>query len=77
MNHLVNLSKGADRQLWFASRRSLSYLDGRQTIFPDMEHNLRFHHFPRCSFPSDYGFDPLGPSDSDGTGRLIEPKWLA
>ncbi|CAL9201400.1 unnamed protein product [Musa hybrid cultivar] len=57
MNHLVNLSKGAHRQLWFASKQSLSYLDG--------------------SHPGDYGFDPLGPSDPDGTGRLIEPKWLA
>ncbi|CAL9102901.1 unnamed protein product, partial [Musa textilis] len=25
--------EGADRQLWFASKRSLSYSDGRQTMY--------------------------------------------
>lgn len=49
--------QGADRQLWFASKQSLSYLDG--------------------SLPGDYGFDPLGLSDPEGTGGFIEPKWLA
>uniref|UniRef100_A0A7N0VD15 Chlorophyll a-b binding protein, chloroplastic n=1 Tax=Kalanchoe fedtschenkoi TaxID=63787 RepID=A0A7N0VD15_KALFE len=48
---------GADRPLWFASKQSLSYLDG--------------------SLPGDYGFDPLGLSDPEGTGGFIEPKWLA
>ncbi|KAK1295732.1 hypothetical protein QJS10_CPB15g01259 [Acorus calamus] len=48
---------GADRQLWFASKQSLSYLDG--------------------SLPGDFGFDPLGLSDPEGTGGFIEPKWLA
>ncbi|KAA8524926.1 hypothetical protein F0562_011436 [Nyssa sinensis] len=49
--------QGADRQLWFASKQSLSYLDG--------------------SLPGDYGFDPLGLSDPEGTGGFIEPRWLA
>ncbi|KAL3508915.1 hypothetical protein ACH5RR_028316 [Cinchona calisaya] len=49
--------QGADRQLWFASKQSLSYLDG--------------------SLPGDYGFDPLGLSDPEGTGGFIQPKWLA
>ena len=49
--------QGADRQLWFASKQSLSYLDG--------------------TLPGDYGFDPLGLSDPEGTGGFIEPKWLA
>uniref|UniRef100_A0A6N2MXH4 Chlorophyll a-b binding protein, chloroplastic n=1 Tax=Salix viminalis TaxID=40686 RepID=A0A6N2MXH4_SALVM len=49
--------QGADRQLWFASKQSLSYLDG--------------------SLPGDFGFDPLGLSDPEGTGGFIEPKWLA
>ncbi|RZC69033.1 hypothetical protein C5167_032102 [Papaver somniferum] len=48
---------GANRQLWFASKQSLSYLDG--------------------SLPGDFGFDPLGLSDPEGTGGFIEPKWLA
>lgn len=30
-----------------------------------------------CSLPGDYGFDPLGLSDPEGTGGFIEPKWLA
>ncbi|ERN19025.1 hypothetical protein AMTRI_Chr10g233450 [Amborella trichopoda] len=51
------VKQGADRQLWFASKQSLSYLDG--------------------SLPGDYGFDPLGLSDPEGTGGFIEPKWLA
>ncbi|WP_411024275.1 chlorophyll a/b-binding protein, partial [Salmonella sp. s58953] len=51
------VKQGADRQLWFASKHSLSYLDG--------------------SLPGDYGFDPLGLSDPEGTGCFIEPKWLA
>nr|GMC70316.1 chlorophyll A-B binding protein 8, chloroplastic [Ipomoea batatas] len=51
------LQQGADRPLWFASKQSLSYLDG--------------------SLPGDYGFDPLGLSDPEGTGGFIEPKWLA
>lgn len=51
------VKQGADRQLWFASRQSLSYLDG--------------------SLPGDYGFDPLGLSDPEGTGGFIEPRWLA
>lgn len=29
------------------------------------------------SLPGDYGFDPLGLSDPEGTGGFIEPKWLA
>ncbi|MCE2055012.1 Photosystem I chlorophyll a/b-binding protein 3-1, chloroplastic [Datura stramonium] len=49
--------QGANRQLWFASKQSLSYLDG--------------------SLPGDFGFDPLGLSDPEGTGGFIEPKWLA
>ncbi|KAL6873358.1 hypothetical protein ACP4OV_013440 [Aristida adscensionis] len=49
--------QGADRQLWFASKQSLSYLDG--------------------TLPGDFGFDPLGLSDPEGTGGFIEPKWLA
>ncbi|CAA6672376.1 unnamed protein product [Spirodela intermedia] len=49
--------QGADRQLWFASKQSLSYLDG--------------------SLPGDFGFDPLGLSDPEGTGGFIEPRWLA
>ncbi|CAM8949713.1 unnamed protein product [Rhodiola kirilowii] len=48
---------GANRPLWFASKQSLSYLDG--------------------SLPGDFGFDPLGLSDPEGTGGFIEPKWLA
>lgn len=48
---------GVDRPLWFASKQSLSYLDG--------------------SLPGDYGFDPLGLSDPEGTGGFIEPRWLA
>ncbi|KAJ6723900.1 CHLOROPHYLL A/B BINDING PROTEIN [Salix koriyanagi] len=51
------VKQGADRQLWFASKQSLSYLDG--------------------SLPGDFGFDPLGLSDPEGTGGFIEPKWLA
>ncbi|KAG6470088.1 chlorophyll a-b binding protein 8, chloroplastic-like [Zingiber officinale] len=51
------VKQGADRQLWFASKQSLSYLDG--------------------SLPGDYGFDPLGLSDPEGTGGFIEPRWLA
>ncbi|CAL9046753.1 chlorophyll a-b binding protein 8, chloroplastic-like [Musa acuminata AAA Group] len=51
------VKQGADRQLWFASKQSLTYLDG--------------------SLPGDYGFDPLGLSDPEGTGGFIEPKWLA
>ncbi|CAJ1971626.1 unnamed protein product [Sphenostylis stenocarpa] len=51
------VKQGADRPLWFASKQSLSYLDG--------------------SLPGDYGFDPLGLSDPEGTGGFIEPKWLA
>ncbi|KAJ1415605.1 Chlorophyll A-B binding protein [Sesbania bispinosa] len=31
---------------------------------------------PLC-LPGDYGFDPLGLSDPEGTGGFIEPKWLA
>ncbi|CAH8262292.1 unnamed protein product [Arabidopsis lyrata] len=27
--------------------------------------------------PGDYGFDPLGLSDPEGTGGFIEPRWLA
>ncbi|PWA59666.1 chlorophyll A-B binding protein [Artemisia annua] len=27
--------------------------------------------------PGDFGFDPLGLSDPEGTGGFIEPKWLA
>eukprot|EP00258_Populus_trichocarpa_P025580 XP_024441599.1 photosystem I chlorophyll a/b-binding protein 3-1, chloroplastic-like [Populus trichocarpa] len=49
--------KQGNRQLWFASKQSLSYLDG--------------------SLPGDFGFDPLGLSDPEGTGGFIEPKWLA
>lgn len=49
--------KQGDRQLWFASKQSLSYLDG--------------------TLPGDFGFDPLGLSDPEGTGGFIEPKWLA
>ncbi|XP_028119107.1 photosystem I chlorophyll a/b-binding protein 3-1, chloroplastic [Camellia sinensis] len=51
------VKQGADRPLWFASKQSLSYLDG--------------------SLPGDYGFDPLGLSDPEGTGGFIEPRWLA
>ncbi len=51
------VKQGTDRQLWFASKQSLSYLDG--------------------SLPGDFGFDPLGLSDPEGTGGFIEPKWLA
>ncbi|CAH1444648.1 unnamed protein product [Lactuca virosa] len=51
------VKQGAGRQLWFASKQSLSYLDG--------------------SLPGDFGFDPLGLSDPEGTGGFIEPKWLA
>nr|CAD1831399.1 unnamed protein product [Ananas comosus var. bracteatus] len=51
------VKQGADRQLWFASKQSLSYLDG--------------------SLPGDYGFDPLGLSDPEGTGGFIEPRWQA
>ncbi|XP_039005736.1 photosystem I chlorophyll a/b-binding protein 3-1, chloroplastic [Hibiscus syriacus] len=51
------VKQGADRPLWFASKQSLTYLDG--------------------SLPGDYGFDPLGLSDPEGTGGFIEPKWLA
>ncbi|KAF3621391.1 Chlorophyll a-b binding protein 3, chloroplastic [Capsicum baccatum] len=51
------VKQGADRPLWFASKQSLSYLDG--------------------TLPGDYGFDPLGLSDPEGTGGFIEPKWLA
>lgn len=29
------------------------------------------------SLPGDYGFDPLGLSDPEGTGGFIEPRWLA
>ncbi|KAL0311428.1 UNVERIFIED_CONTAM: Chlorophyll a-b binding protein 8, chloroplastic [Sesamum angustifolium] len=29
------------------------------------------------NLPGDYGFDPLGLSDPEGTGGFIEPKWLA
>ncbi|GAB4859286.1 Chlorophyll a-b binding protein 8, chloroplastic [Ancistrocladus abbreviatus] len=29
------------------------------------------------SLPGDFGFDPLGLSDPEGTGGFIEPKWLA
>ncbi|MQI72085.1 hypothetical protein EI017_25340, partial [Escherichia coli] len=47
------VKQGADRPLWFASKQSLSYLDG--------------------SLPGDYGFDPLGLSDPEGTGGFIEP----
>ncbi|KAE8676305.1 hypothetical protein F3Y22_tig00111621pilonHSYRG00503 [Hibiscus syriacus] len=32
---------------------------------------------PPLSLPGDYGFDPLGLSDPEGTGGFIEPKWLA
>ncbi|KAJ4902005.1 photosystem I light harvesting complex protein 3 [Raphanus sativus] len=51
------VKQGANRQLWFASSQSLSYLDG--------------------SLPGDFGFDPLGLSDPEGTGGFIEPRWLA
>ncbi|KAF7833572.1 chlorophyll a-b binding protein 8, chloroplastic [Senna tora] len=51
------VKQGADRQLWFASKQSLTYLDG--------------------SLPGDFGFDPLGLSDPEGTGGFIEPRWLA
>nr|GEV27079.1 chlorophyll a-b binding protein 8, chloroplastic [Tanacetum cinerariifolium] len=51
------VKQNANRQLWFASKQSLSYLDG--------------------SLPGDFGFDPLGLSDPEGTGGFIEPKWLA
>ncbi|KAJ4981655.1 hypothetical protein NE237_032492 [Protea cynaroides] len=51
------VKQGADRPLWFASKQSLSYLDG--------------------SLPGDFGFDPLGLSDPEGTGGFIEPNWLA
>lgn len=51
------VKQGGDRQLWFASKQSLSYLDG--------------------TLPGDFGFDPLGLSDPEGTGGFIEPKWLA
>ncbi|KAI9192600.1 hypothetical protein LWI28_025315 [Acer negundo] len=51
------VKQGADRPLWFASKQSLTYLDG--------------------SLPGDYGFDPLGLSDPEGTGGFIEPRWLA
>jgi light-harvesting complex I chlorophyll a/b binding protein 3 len=30
-----------------------------------------------CRLPGDFGFDPLGLSDPEGTGGFIEPKWLA
>ncbi|VAI56524.1 unnamed protein product [Triticum turgidum subsp. durum] len=46
-----------NRQLWFASKQSLTYLDG--------------------TLPGDFGFDPLGLSDPEGTGGFIEPRWLA
>ncbi|KVI08742.1 hypothetical protein Ccrd_012865 [Cynara cardunculus var. scolymus] len=29
------------------------------------------------SLPGDFGFDPLGLSDPEGTGGFIEPRWLA
>jgi 5-methyltetrahydropteroyltriglutamate--homocysteine methyltransferase len=29
------------------------------------------------SLPGDYGIDPLGLSDQEGTGPFIQPKWLA
>ncbi|KAK3405106.1 hypothetical protein EUGRSUZ_K01362 [Eucalyptus grandis] len=51
------VKQGSDRQLWFASKQSLTYLDG--------------------SLPGDFGFDPLGLSDPEGTGGFIEPRWLA
>ncbi|KAL7103897.1 hypothetical protein ACP275_08G209400 [Erythranthe tilingii] len=51
------VKQGGNRPLWFASKQSLSYLDG--------------------SLPGDFGFDPLGLSDPEGTGGFIEPKWLA
>ncbi|KAG9129095.1 hypothetical protein Leryth_019822 [Lithospermum erythrorhizon] len=31
----------------------------------------------QCSLPGDFGFDPLGLTDPEGTGGFIEPKWLA
>ncbi|EFH68167.1 predicted protein [Arabidopsis lyrata subsp. lyrata] len=31
----------------------------------------------QVGLPGDYGFDPLGLSDPEGTGGFIEPRWLA
>jgi light-harvesting complex I chlorophyll a/b binding protein 3 len=52
----LSSSGGKDRQLYFASKQSLSYLDG--------------------TLPGDYGFDPLGLMDPEGTGVFIDRKWL-
>lgn len=35
------------------------------------------HYLLLGSLPGDFGFDPLGLSDPEGTGGFIEPKWLA
>jgi len=52
----LSSSGGKDRQLYFASKQSLSYLDG--------------------TLPGDYGFDPLGLMDPEGTGVFVDRRWL-
>ncbi|KAI4308596.1 hypothetical protein L6164_031652 [Bauhinia variegata] len=47
---------------------------------PCLYHDIRrFTTLSRAWYclPGDYGFDPLGLSDPEGTGGFIEPKWLA